>query len=282
MSAPTAAPRRITRDEFRSISELLREHTGIRLVPGKENLVMARLYSRMCRLGLATYGEYVGLLRDPEQAGELRLAIDLLTTNETSFFRQAQHFEYLSRVIAPTHRESRPFRLWSAACSSGEEAYSAAMVLAERMANRPWEILGVDISSRVVQTAQRGLYPIASAADIPPPLLRKYCRKGRDEYHGMMAVGRELRSNVDFVCANLLEDVRHFGRFDVIMLRNVMIYFGPETKQALVSRLEEMLFPGGYFFVSLSETISGMTTRLQSVGGSVYRMPGADQAGRRG
>jgi chemotaxis protein methyltransferase CheR len=272
MTTSAVAPRSITRDEFRSISEFLHRRTGIRLVHGKEPLVMGRLEMRLRRLGLASYGEYVRLLTMPEHDAEARLATDLLTTNETFFFREPQHFDFLRRVVTPEHRSSRPFRLWSAASSSGEEAYTAAMVLAEALPDQPWEVVGSDVSSRVVETAQRGVYPIGAADRIPTPMLRRHCRKGRDEYAGTMAISRELRARVTFLCANLLDDLTRFGRFDVILLRNVMIYFDIETKKGLVPRLEQMLHPGGYLVVSLSESLNGIPCRLRMVEPSVYRL----------
>jgi len=272
MSVATHHPKPITRAEFDEISDLLLRRTGIRLAPGKETLVMGRLDKRLRQLGIGSYRDYIDLLSQPEEP-ELHQAIDLLTTNETFFFREPRHFDYLREVVLPAHRANRPFRLWSAASSSGEEAYTAAMVLAEGLSNRPWEVVGTDVSARVVASAQRGVYPIAAAEKIPMPLLRKYCRKGRDEYTGLMAIAPDLRARTTFVRANLMDNLEGLGHFDVIFLRNVMIYFGAETKIALLERLETMLQPGGHLIVSLSETLKGITSRLTMVEPSVYRRP---------
>jgi chemotaxis protein methyltransferase CheR len=269
-----SAPRPLTRDEFSQISELLLRRTGIRLAPGKETLVMGRLDKRLRQLQLSTYSEYLQLLNEPEEP-ELGHAIDLLTTNETFFFREPRHFEFLGE-LARQAPAGRPFRLWSAASSSGEEAYTAAMVLAETLPPQAaWEVVGTDVSARVVASAQRGLYPIEAAERIPLPLLRKYCRKGREDYEGMMRIAPELRARTTFVRANLLDDLRQLGQFQVILLRNVMIYFGPETKMGLIERLEQMLQPGGHVIVSLSETLKGVTEQLQMVEPSVYARRGA-------
>jgi chemotaxis protein methyltransferase CheR len=272
MTTTALTPTPITRDEFREISDLLRRRTGIRLAPGKETLVMGRLDRRLRLLGVASYREYLDLLVQPGEP-EVHQAIDLLTTNETFFFREPRHFDFLREEVLPAHPAGRPFRLWSAASSSGEEAYTAAMVLADALPGLPWEVVGTDVSARVVASAQRGVYPIAAAERIPLPLLRKHCRKGREEYTGLMAIAPELRARTTFVRANLLEDLQGLGRFDVIFLRNVMIYFGADTKIALLERLEEMLRPGGYLIVSLSETLKGITSRLRMVEPSVYRRP---------
>ncbi|GAA3392220.1 CheR family methyltransferase [Cryptosporangium minutisporangium] len=275
MTLTAPHPKPITREEFQQISDLLVRRTGIRLTPGKESLVMGRLDKRLRQLGITTYREYFDLLQRPEEP-ELHQAIDLLTTNETFFFREPRHFDYLREVILPAHPAHRPFRLWSAASSSGEEAYTAAMVLADALPTTPWEVVGTDVSARVVASAQRGLYPIKAAERIPLPLLRRYCRKGREEYDGLMAIAPEIRVRTTFVRANLMDNLQGLGRFDVIFLRNVMIYFGADTKVALVERLEEMLQPGGHLIVSLSETLKGITSRLTMVEPSVYCRTGAD------
>lgn len=283
MTPALIRPTEITTTEFQAISEFLHQRTGIRLAPGKETLVVGRLDKRLRKLGLRTYTDYLQVLRSPQHAAETRQAIDLLTTNETFFFREPRHFEFLGQVIAPEHladraanrAANRPFRLWSAASSSGEEAYSAAMVLAETLPNTPWEVVGTDISSRVVAGAEAGLYPISAAEKIPAPLLRRYCRKGRAEYEGLMAIDRALRARTTFLGANLLEDLSRLGRFDVILLRNVMIYFETATKVEVIGRLQEMLHPGGYLIVSLSETLNGIPSRLRAVQPSIYRLTGA-------
>ncbi|MEV6925833.1 CheR family methyltransferase [Dactylosporangium sp. NPDC051485] len=275
MTPLLAGPTAITPAEFQAVSEFLHRHTGIRLSPGKESLVMGRLDKRLRTLGLSSYTQYLRLLSSPQQTQELRRAIDQLTTNETFFFREPQHFEYLGRVIAPAHPAGRPLRLWSAASSSGEEAYTAAVVLSEAMPNGAWEIVGTDISSRMVAGARTGLYPITAAERIPRPLLQRYFLRGREEYHGLILVDRALRARTNFQHANLLDDLRRLGRFDVIMLRNVMIYFENATKAGLIDRVQHMLQPGGHLIVSLSETLNGIPSRLRAMQPSIYRLPEA-------
>ena len=261
--------------EFAYITGVLYRETGIRMTPGKEALVSGRLDKRLRALGLSGYAEYVRYLKDQPAGGpELRQLINLLTTNETFFFREQQHFDFLRDTVLPARDRSRPFRLWSAASSTGEEAYTAAMVLAEALPDNRWEIVGTDISTRVVEGAQLGIYPLTAADKIPRQLLRKYCLRGRDEYDGRMAVDRNLRARVNFRRHNLMENLGHLGRFDVIMLRNVMIYFDPDTKRELVGRLQEMLHPGGYLIVGRSESLSAVPNRLTMVEPSIYRAPG--------
>jgi chemotaxis protein methyltransferase CheR len=274
VTAPHGFARAISRDDFRYITGVLHDHTGIRLAPGKEALVASRLDKRIRALGLGGYADYVRLLRDRRDQGELRQLVDLLTTNETFFFREPRHFDYLRREVLPARAAGRTFRLWSAASSTGEEAYTAAMVLADVLPTGSWEIIGTDISTRVVEGARTGLYPIAAAEKIPPALLRRFCLKGRDEYAGMMTVTRELRSQVRFHCRNLIEDFTGLGNFDVIMLRNVMIYFDMETKRSLIPRLQNMLVPGGHLIIGSSESLNAIPSALRMVEPSVYRLDG--------
>jgi chemotaxis protein methyltransferase CheR len=272
---PFAATPTISEHEFRFITTLLHEHTGISLAPGKEALVAGRLDRRIRQLGLGGFGDYISVLGSRPDEAELHQMINLLTTNETFFFRESRHFDYLRRTILPARQRGRLFRLWSAASSTGEEAYTAAMVLAETMPPAQWEIFGSDISTRVVDSARKAMYPIAAAQKIPPALLRKYCLRGREEYEGLMTIGRELRARVQFHCLNLMEDIRQLGRFDVIMLRNVMIYFDLATKRDLVNRLQDTLMPGGHLIVGSSESLNSIPSDLRMVEPSIYQLPAA-------
>jgi chemotaxis protein methyltransferase CheR len=262
--------------EFEWLRQFLFERTGIELKEGKQPMVMGRLDRRLRHHQLDSYAEYIQLLAGGDPA-EIQMAVDLLTTNETYFFREPQHFDFLRKAFSGRRLPAEPIRIWSAASSSGEEAYTIAMVLAATLpAGQAWEILGTDISTRVLETARRGMYPIEAAGKIPTPFLREYCLRGRDDYEGFLAIDNALRSRVSFRAANLTDLPADLGTFDVIFLRNVMIYFGVETKRALVTRLVEMLRPGGYLLVSHSETLNGMTAGLRIVQPSVYRRSDED------
>nr|WP_308129617.1 CheR family methyltransferase [Actinoplanes polyasparticus] len=274
MTAPNLHLRTISHDDFRYITSVLHEHTGIWLAPGKEALVSGRLDKRIRALGLTGYSDYVRLLRDRHDETELHHLINLLTTNETFFFREAQHFDYLRREVLPAHGAGRPFRLWSAASSTGEEAYTAAMVLADTLPAGAWQIVGTDVSTRVVESARAALYPIEAAERIPRQLLRRFWLKGREEYEGLMTVTTELRSRVQFHRRNLIEEFRQLGHFDVIMLRNVMIYFDLETKRSLIPRLQERLVPGGHLIIGSSESLNAIPSQLRMVEPSIYRLDG--------
>lgn len=265
------APVALQKDEFEWISRFLYQRTGIALNDGKQALVMGRLDKRLRSRNLTSYGDYFALLGRPGYEDETTAAIDLLTTNETYFFREPKHFEFLHKVVFPQYARLRGIRIWSAASSSGEEAYTIAMTLAEHFPGDGWEVIGTDISTRVLEKATRGLYPMSAAEKIALPMLKKYCLRGRDEYEDFFLVDPILRKKVHFSMANLIESLPDLGLFEVIFLRNVMIYFDMETKQKLVQRLYEKLRPGGYFIISHSETLNGINSALKLVGPSIYR-----------
>jgi chemotaxis protein methyltransferase CheR len=277
MSVPSEAvtQRVLSPAEFAWLADFLLERTGIELKPGKESMVMGRLDRRLRHHELDSYRDYFRLMAADQM--ETQLAVDLLTTNETYFFREPKHFELLRKVVGAIGYRGEPIRVWSAASSSGEEAYTIAMTLADAIpAGRAWEVLGTDISRRVLETARRGLYPIEAAEKIPPNLLREYCLRGRDEYEGFLAIHRSLRDKVRFRAANLIDLPHDLGRFDVIFLRNVMIYFGTDTKRELLARVIPMLRPGGYLLISHAESLNGLQEQLQLVAPSVYRLETGD------
>ncbi|TPQ24577.1 protein-glutamate O-methyltransferase CheR [Methylomonas sp. EFPC3] len=259
--------------EFVWIKDFLYKRAGIVLNDNKQAMVVGRLEKRLRHHGLTSYTEYFRLFGRPGFENETTMAIDLLTTNETYFFREPKHFEYLTQHILPNHSPSRTFRVWSAASSSGEEAYTLAMLLADHARLGPWEIVGTDISNRILEKARRGLYPTHGSEKIPPSLLKKYCLKGTGEFDGYFLIDPALRKHVKFIYANLIGNLPKMEMFDVIFLRNVMIYFDMETKQRLLERITKYLLPGGYFYVSHSESLNGMKTDLQIVTPSIYRKP---------
>jgi len=261
----------LKKSEFEWISRFLYDRTGIALSDGKQALVMGRLDKRLRKRGLSTYTDYFELLGKPGFEDETTVAIDLLTTNETYFFREPKHFEFLKKVVCPQHTRQHKLRVWSAASSSSEEAYTIAMTLADSLPGGDWEILGTDISSRVLEKAARALYPMAATDKIPATLLKKYCLKGRDEFEDFFLIDQSLRSKVRFHSLNLIEPLPDIGLFDAIFLRNVMIYFDLETKRRLVQRMIEKLRPGGYFFISHSETLNGVNNSLKLVSPSIYQ-----------
>jgi chemotaxis protein methyltransferase CheR len=259
--------------EFQQFKSWLYEAAGINLSPAKKPLVAGRLGKRLKHYGLNSYGEYFRLIKQQSEAVELQHALDLLTTNETYFFREPKHFDFLRLHILPKVQPGKTFRVWCAASSSGEEPYTIAMTLAEGLLSTPWEIVASDISTRVLEKARSGHYPMERAEDIPQPLLAKYCLKGTGTQEGTFLLERGLRSKVKFMQVNLNETLPRLGEFDLVFLRNVMIYFDMETKRQVVARIVPLLKPGGHFIVSHSESLNGVDDSLKIVTPSIYRKP---------
>ena len=263
----------ISEREFEAIRAWIRSATGISLSAQKKALVAGRLATRLRHYGLDSYGRYFELLQGGSQPDELQIAVDLLTTNETYFFREPKHFDFLRENILPRVAPGHLFRVWSAASSSGEEPYSAAMTLAETLGEAPWEIVASDVSSRVLARAQTGHYAMARAKTIPRSLLAKYCLKGIGAQDGTFLVDPRLRSRVQFLHLNLIGALPPLREFDVIFLRNVMIYFDTPTKREVIQRMLPHLARGGHFIVGHSESLNGVSEALHGVQPSIYRKP---------
>jgi chemotaxis protein methyltransferase CheR len=263
----------ITDPEFARIRDLVKELTGINLSDQKKALVVGRLGSRLRHRNVATFGDYYRMLRDPGEGVELQMAIDLMTTNETYFFREPEHFRFLEEHLATLRPVPFPFRVWSAASSSGEEAYTIAMVLAEALGSADWRVHGTDISTRVLARAQAGLYPMERGSGIPLPILKTHCLKGQGKQEGMFLVSRQLRQRVTFSQANLIQKLPRLGPFDVAFLRNVLIYFEPPQKKIVVDAVAGQLKPGGILIVGHSESLTGISHGLTPLRPTVYRAP---------
>jgi chemotaxis protein methyltransferase CheR len=267
----------ISQDEFNRFQRFIFDIAGIAMQDSKKALVSGRLAKRLQHYALPSYDAYFNLLSDGRHPDEVQMAVDLLTTNETYFFREARHFELLRAEAQAARARSRagaPLRIWSAACSSGEEPYSMAMVLADVLGNAPWDVVASDISTRVLGRARTGHYPLERASHVPQDYLRRYCLKGIREQHGTLLVERALRQRIQFRQVNLNTDLpADLGTFDMIFLRNVMIYFNGDTKRQVVARVTARLKPGGTFIIGHSESLHEVSDSLVPVVPSVYRKP---------
>lgn len=262
----------ITDDEFAQFQKLIFNIAGISMSAAKKPLVGGRLAKRIKHYGLASYADYFRFLTKGGNGEEVQVAVDLLTTNETYFFREPKHFDFLRQQILPAAKRGGTFRVWSAACSSGEEPYSIAMILADVLDDGAWEIVASDLSLRVLERARSGHYAMERAEKIPRASLAKYCLKGVAEQEGTFLINRKLRERIRFMQINLNSALPKLGEFDVIFLRNVMIYFDMETKRQVVGRLLPLLKPGGHFLVSHSESLNGIVDdELKTVAPSIYR-----------
>jgi chemotaxis protein methyltransferase CheR len=267
-------PVAITDAEFAKFQRFIFEEAGISMADAKKALVTGRLSKRLAAHGLSSFGEYFNLISSGKHPAEVQMAVDLLTTNETYFFREIKHFEFMRTQVLAARSRPQPYRIWSAASSTGEEAYSMAMVLADCMQTTPWEILGTDISTKVIDGARRALYSMERGRHIPADYLRRFCRKGSGEYDGFLLVDRSLRSKVSFRQVNLNTTLPELGQFDMVFLRNVMIYFNNDTKREVVARVISTIKPGGYFCVGHSESLNDISTAVQMVAPSIYKKPG--------
>ena len=265
----------INDQEFSQFQKLIYQLAGINLSSAKKALVSGRLAKRLIQYNLNSYGDYFKLLTASHNADELQVAVDLLTTNETYFFREPKHFDFLRTQILARHKPGNPFRVWSAACSSGEEPYSIAMVLADHLGDSQWEVVASDISTRVLAKARTGHYPMDRTDGISREHLSRYCLKGVGSQENTLLVEQKLRSRVNFMQVNLNQTLPRLGEFDVIFLRNVMIYFNQETKRQIVQRILPLLKRGGHFVISHSESLNGVagTDMLYPLAPSIYRKP---------
>ena len=258
------------------IIELIYERTRIRLHDGKEALIVGRLGKRMRHHGFATLAEYCDYLQTDANDEEFTLVTDALTTNHTNFMREADHFEFLVQNALPSvlaKGQSR-FHIWSAASSSGEEAYTMAMFLSEHFPPSQgwdWRLTGSDISTKVLEKAREAVYAEDRVKPVPADWLRRYFQKGSGKWEGHYRVKRELSERVHFRQVNLIEDYDHAQMYEVIFCRNVMIYFDRETQEQLVRRLSQFLVPGGHLIIGHSESLNGLSLPLRCVRPSIYQ-----------
>ncbi|WP_267874707.1 CheR family methyltransferase [Methylomonas albis] len=263
----------MTPEEFERFRILIYNHAGIALTPEKKVMVASRLAKRLDYYQVHNYGEYYQLATSPDYPHEFQTLVNILTTNETYFFREPKHFDFFQQHILKPWRGEQ-FRVWSAASSTGEEAYTLAMVLAENLGMRNWEIFGSDLSTRVLEIARQGVYPLDRLEQMDKHLLEKYCLKGVRSQEGFFRVDSQLRTRVKFDQINLMSILPpSLGKFEVIFLRNVLIYFDQDTKKQVVERLITALKPGGHFIISHSESLHRVTEQLQMIKPSIYRKP---------
>jgi chemotaxis protein methyltransferase CheR len=269
----------LTDREFRLFRDHIQREVGIFLPEAKKALVVARLGRRLRTLNLPSFGAYYELVgRDH---AEHTVMLDSICTNETRFFREPRQFEFLERDVLPKWRKRieegsgpRQIRAWSAACSTGEEPFSLAMLLRTHFpAADGWgvNVLASDISTKVLAAAREASWPIERAEDIPPDYRRAYMLKGIRGEEGRMRAQEDIRSLVEFRQVNLNEERYDVpGPFDLIFCRNVLIYFDSATKAAVIDRLATHLAPGGILFLGHSETLHGGGHALRHCGPTAY------------
>lgn len=269
----------LTDRQFAGIRDLVKVRCGINLGQGKKELVKARLARRLRELGLHDFDRYITLVRNDASGAELTTMLDAISTNLTSFFREIEHFEYLAEEVIPelvsgSAGDGKRLRIWSAGCSSGEEAYSIAITLCEGIpAVESWDvkILATDISTRVLAKAARGIYDAERLKTVAGQLQSKYFAKCQSNPDGLWQIRPALRSMVHVAQLNLMDSWPMRGPFDVIFCRNVMIYFDKATQSRLIGRYWDMLRTGGTLFIGHSESLAGVSHKFQYVQPTVYR-----------
>jgi chemotaxis protein methyltransferase CheR len=270
--------------ELKRVSEFIGNEVGIQLPMAKRTLVESRLSKRLRILGFGDFKSYLDhTLESSAGALEKLQLIDVLTTNKTSFYREPDHFEYLVKHAIPAIMRDmaggrREINLWTAGCSTGEEAYTLSLELNQmnvRQQNILFNILATDISHTCLSKASRGIYTERQAESIPLELRKKYLLRSRNADEALVQMGPKLRHRIQFKSLNLMDN--HFDvakNIDIIFCRNVMIYFNNQLREELVARFESHLSKGGYLFVGHSESLNGIKTTLEQVAPMVYKKTG--------
>jgi chemotaxis protein methyltransferase CheR len=273
---------------FEKFQKLIYAETGIWLGSSKTALLCGRLFRRLRTLEINSLQSYYECVSQPEQHEERARMIDAITTNETRFYREPRQFEFLVQRVFPhwqadAERGLRPMRvkIWSAGCSSGEEPYTMAMLLARHLpAEQGWDtrILATDISTRVLEKARKGIYPIARSTEIPKDLLHAFMLRGLAERQGEMKVKVEIQQMIDFQRLNLdRESDLVEGPFDAIFCRNVLIYFDAASKQRVVTSLIRHLMANGLLFVGHAENLTTVFPQLRSLEPTIYTKTGNNE-----
>ncbi|MEO5378122.1 MAG: chemotaxis protein CheR [Magnetococcus sp. DMHC-6] len=268
--------------DFRRLSEFIESKSGIQMPDSKKSMLTARIQKRLRLLGMNSFTEYVDLVLNPkDQTHELTNFIDIVTTNKTDFFREPNHFTYMSEIVMPKLMQekavgiARPLQIWSAPCSTGEEPYTMAMVIQEfSEQHRAYKakILGTDLSTRALDHARIAVYDMDKADPVPLALKRKYMLKGKDPLKPKVRMTPEIRSMVTFQHLNFMDAEYTIKQtMDIIFCRNCLIYFDRPTAEQIVNKLCRNLAPNGYLFVGHSETLNKLNVPVTQVAPTIYQ-----------
>jgi chemotaxis protein methyltransferase CheR len=260
--------------EFMFFKELIENLIGINLTEQKLTLVQSRLGRRMRELGFDSYKQYIDLLQNDPMGREVTHFINALTTNKTEFFRENAHFDYLKNYLTDMFHHQTCY-LWSAACSNGSEVYTLNIICEELKRDYPhfdYRILGSDIDTQMLQKASSGIYHKTELVGLPPLYLSHYFERGLKQHSGTYRFRTDMRHKLKFKNCNLVDDNDNFSfQFDVIFLRNVLIYFSKDTITKVIEKMWRHLKPNGILFIGHSENLHGLSHRFEAVGSSVYR-----------
>ena len=260
--------------EFQKFRRLAYDKFGLNLTDAKHDLVAARLGKKLRELKIPSYKAYYDLVVADRTEESLIALIDALSTNHTSFLREASHFDFLLTRVLPGLRKRASIDIWSAPCSTGEEPYSIAVTLLEQLGMPPKPALRIratDISTKALAVAKKGAYTADKLGSMPVPLIRKYFTQTGP---GAFQISAAIRKMIEFERVNLIEPMRANRTFPIIFCRNVMIYFDKPTQERVVANLSQFLEPGGYLMIGHSESLMGVRHSLEYVQPAVYRKPG--------
>lgn len=271
---------RLSKRNFEALSKFIYSYSGIKMPLSKSTMLEGRLRRRLRVTGIATFDDYCDYLFN--QGGIEREAIyliDVVTTNKTDFFREPKHFDYMRDVaLADILRQfsERRLRIWSSACSTGAEPYTLAMVMSDYLQSqapdRDYFILATDLSTDVLQKAQKGIYSSDMMAPVPPEMMRRYVMRATNAHRQEMRVAPALRQKVGFARMNLMDAKYPIGDpMHIIFCRNVLIYFDKQTQAQVLTRLCNSLSPGGYLFIGHSETVTGFDLPIRQVANTIFK-----------
>ncbi len=270
----------LTNEEFDKLSRFIYKESGIKMPPVKRVMLQSRLQKRLRELNMSNFKEYCEYVFSREGLNnEIIHMLDVVSTNKTDFFREPVHFEFLQGVVLPEfigqRSTNRTIKIWSAGCSSGEEPYTIAIVLAEFAEQNlgfDFSILGTDISTQILQKAIDAVYKEDRVAIIPLELKRKHLLRSKDRANPTVKIGPHLRKKVRFARLNFMDSQYDIAEtFDVVFCRNVLIYFDRETQERVIAKLCEKLRVGGYFFLGHSESIMNMTLPLKQIKPTIFQ-----------
>ena len=265
----------ISSEEYQQFCALIYEKSGISLGDKKQALVTSRLSKRLHALNVSTFSAYYDLLTGDSNGDEFVQMMDLISTNKTDFFREPKHFDFLRERILPELAQAKRIRIWSSACSSGEEPYTIAMTLFDGVANpAEWDfkILASDLSTRVLAKAGAGVYDSERVYDVPPDTVRRHFLRGHESSDGLFKVKRHLAEMIRFRRINLMDpEFPIKSPLDLIFCRNVMIYFDRPTQETLVNKFHRYLKPGGYLFIGHSESLQWVKHSFKLLAPTIYQ-----------
>lgn len=270
----------LTEKEFNTIASYIETNVGIKMPSTKKVMIQSRLVPRLRTLGISNFSDYLNFVFDSKQGSqELIFMINAITTNKTDFFREADHFSFLTNTVVPEMSKNgkRSLKLWSAGSSSGEEAYTMAIVLKEFIAQNPgvlnsFSIKGTDISTKVLKKAADAIYDLSAISHLPLDLKKKYFLKSSDPEKQIVRVKPEIRSCASFSRLNFMDASYPItDTFQIIFCRNVLIYFDKPTQEAIISKLLRHLDDDGYLFLGHSETVFSMDLPVENVAPAVYK-----------